>query len=258
MAAPDRGWPWRAFAAELVGVAVLLACGLSVVILMFGDGSPFPNLLPDVGMRRLVTGFLFGCVGGSIALSAIGRVSGAHINPVVTMGFWLVGRLESRVAAGYVVAQVAGAIVGCVPLLAWGSMGRSVAFGASLPGAGYATRMVVLGEVLTTFGLVTVLCVFLSFRELRRFTPFTMAPLYSVMSYLEAAISGTSTNPARSVGPAVVSGQWQGWWIYWLGPITGAVLALVVCVRLMRRVEVAKLYHFDVDPEGVLRHRKHR
>jgi aquaporin Z len=253
---PD--WPWRLFAAEFAGVALLLLLGLSLVIVMFGSGSPIATIVEDEGVRRLVTGFLFGTIGTAIALSPIGNVSGAHVNPVVTMGFWIVGKLESRIAVGYVVAQLAGGIVGCLPLLAWGAMGRSVAFGASLPGPGYATQTVLAGEVMTTFGLLSVLCVFLAFRELRRFTPFTIPLLYSVMSYLEGAISGTSTNPARSLGPALLSGQWEGWWIYWLGPVAGALLALAVCSRLLARIQVAKLYHFDTDPEGVFRRRRLR
>ena len=66
------------------------------------------------------------------------RESGAHINPVVTLGFWLMGKLDSRIALCYVAAQLAGATVGSLPLLGWGAMGRSVAFGATLPGEGYS------------------------------------------------------------------------------------------------------------------------
>lgn len=245
--------PWPLFASELVGTAVLVLLGLSLVIVMFGNGSPMLRLVPSEGTRRLLTGFLFGTVGGSIALSPVGKVSGAHINPAVTFGFFLVGRLEVRVALGYVAAQLLGAVIGGVPLLVWGGMGRSVAFGATLPGAGYGTATVLMGEVVTTFGLVAGLCVFLGIKELRRFTPALMPFLYAVMVFLEAPISGTSTNPARTFGPAVVSGQWQGWWIYWVGPAVGTIAAIVACSFLRLRIEVAKLYHFDRDPGGVFR-----
>jgi aquaporin Z len=65
------------------------------------------------------------------------------------------------------------------------------------------------------------------------------------MVWAEAPLSGTSTNPARSLGPSVISGQWQGWWIYWIGPIVGMLLAVLACSFLAKRIEVAKLYHFD-------------
>jgi len=58
-------------------------------------------------------------------------------------------------------------------------------------------------------------------------------------------LSGTSTNPARSLGPAVISGEWQGWWIYWAGPLIGMFAAVLVFSFLAKRIEVAKLYHFE-------------
>ncbi|HVQ16180.1 MAG TPA: aquaporin, partial [Vicinamibacterales bacterium] len=162
------------YLSEAAGTALLVLGGLSVVIFMFGTGSAMERLLPSVVLRRIITGFLFGCVGGSIALSRVGSVSGAHINPAVTLGFWLMQKLDTRTAIGYVVAQLGGAALGALPLLAWGAMGRSVDFGATVPGEGYMTTDALLGEVVTTFALVTGLCIFIGFRELRRFTPFLM------------------------------------------------------------------------------------
>jgi aquaporin Z len=253
MGAPDQPVPWPLFLSEAIGTAVLLLVGLSLVIVMFGAGSPAASIVPNEAVRRLITGFLFGTTGALIALSPVGRESGAHINPVVTLGFCLMGRLDATTAAGYVVAQLVGATAGALPLLAWGSMGRSVMFGATLPGQGYATWTVVMGEAITTFTMVTLLCLFLGFRRLRRYTPAIFPPLYAVMSCLEAPISGTSTNPARSFGPAIVSGAWQGWWIYWVGPLVGLLAATLACNALAKRIEVAKLYHFDSDRHGLLR-----
>lgn len=250
---PDRPLWQSLLLCELVGTGLLVLVGLSLVIVMFGAGSPLASLIPDEGSRRLITGFLFGSTGAAIALSPVGRVSGAHINPVVSLGFWLMGKLDLRLALGYVAAQLLGAVLGAVPLLAWGPMGRSVAFGATAPGGGYSTEVALLGEVVTTFVMVALLCVFLGLRQLRRFTPALFPPLYAVMVFLESPISGTSTNPARSLGPAVVSGTWQAWWIYWLGPLLGMVAAIAVCSALADRIEVAKLYHFDSDRGGLLR-----
>ena len=254
----DGFLPRQVFLAELVGTALLVLVGLSLVILMFGEGSPIPGVLPDEGWRRFITGFLFGTTGASIALSPIGERSGAHINPIVTLAFRLMGKIDLRTALGYVVAQLAGAVLGSLPLLAWGSMGRSVAFGATLPGPGYSTQTVLLGEVITTFAMVTLLAVFLGFRRLRPFTPALFPFLYAVMVYAESPISGTSTNPARSLGPAIVSGQWGGWWIYWAGPIAGSVAACLVCSALARRITVAKLYHFDSDRDRLFRRTSHQ
>jgi aquaporin Z len=163
------------------------------------------------------------------------------------VGFWLMHKLDARAAFGYVIAQLLGAAAGALPLLAWDSMGRSVSFGATLPGRDYSTAAVVMGEAVTTFGLIATLCIFLGIRHLRPYTPFVIPFLYAVMVPLEAHISGTSTNPARSFGPAIISGRWDGWWIYWVGPILGTLAAILVCTSLTKRIEVAKLYHFEND-----------
>ena len=191
----------RLFFSEVIGTAVIVLGGLSVVIVMHGEGSPMPGLIPNDTWRSALTGLLFGCIGGGIALSAVGKESGAHINPAVTVGFWLWRKLDARAAIGYIVAQLVGAALGSLPLLAWGAMGRSVAFGATIPGEGYTTTTVLMGEAVTTFALVVTLCVFLGFRHLRGYTPFTMPLLYAVMVPLEAHISGTRRTPRAHSGP---------------------------------------------------------
>ena len=243
----------RVFLSELVGTALLLLVGLSLVILMFGTGTPMARLFPSEGLRRLITGFLFGTTGASIALSPVGKVSGAHINPAVTLGFRLMGKLDLKTTLVYIGAQLVGAVVGSLPLLLWGAMGKSVAFGATLPGSDTTLSTAFLGEVITTFAMVALLAVFLGFRHLRPFTPGIFPPLYAIMVWAESPISGTSTNPARSLGPAIISGEWQGWWIYWAGPLFGMLLAVLACSFLAKRIEVAKLYYFDSDRDRLAR-----
>jgi aquaporin Z len=249
----NRNTPWALFVSELVGTALLVLAGLSLVILMFGTGTPMARLIPSEGLRSLITGFLFGTTGASIALSPVGKVSGAHINPAVTLAFRLMGKLDLRTTLVYIVAQLVGAVVGSLPLLLWGSMGTSVAFGATLPGSGYSLSTALLGEVITTFAMVALLIVFLGFRSIRPFTPAIFPPLYAIMVWVESPISGTSTNPARSFGPSVISGQWEGWWIYWIGPLAGMLLAVLACSFLAKRIEVAKLYYFDSDHDRLFR-----
>jgi aquaporin Z len=243
----------RLVLSELIGTAVLVLVGLSLVILMFGAGTPMARLVPDEGVRRLITGFLFGTTGACIALSPVGKVSGAHINPAVTLAFRLMGKLDLPTTLGYVGAQLVGAVAGSLPLLLWGAMGESVAFGATLPGPGIPVSKALFGEVVTTLAMVTLLAVFLGFRTIRPFTPALFPPLYALMVWAEASVSGTSTNPARSLGPAVVSGQWTGHWIYWVGPIAGMLAAVLACSFLAKRIEVAKLYHFDSDRDRLFR-----
>jgi aquaporin Z len=245
-----------AFFSEFIGTALLIAVGLSFVILNFGNSSPIVRLIPDAGLRRLITGFLFGSTGALIALSPLGKSSGAHINPVVTLAFWLKKKMKPGHAAGYVIAQFAGAGLGALPLLLWGNIGGSVDFGATIPGKEYGAWLAALGEFGSTLALIVLLFAFLGHKRLRSYTPLIFPILYAILVYLEAPLSGTSTNPARSFGPSLISGDWQDWWVYWIGPISGAVIGIGIHAYSWLNkleVEVAKIYHFDHDPHGIFK-----
>ena len=213
------------YLSECIGTALLVAIGLSIVIFNNGDGSPVRSLIPDPGARRALTGFLFGVTGCCITLSSVGRISGAHINPIVSFAFRLRKRMFTAHFLGYVVAQLTGSVLGAFPLLLWGRQGASVGYGNTVPLAGQLPAAFI-GETITSFMLVAGIFFFSGHRKLRRFTPFLMPPLYCVMVFAEGALSGTSTNPARTLGPAVVSRTWTAWWLYWLAPLAGAILAV--------------------------------
>ena len=246
--------PWTLFASEFIGTALLVLVGLSFVILDFGKNSFMISLIPNEGIRRLTTGFLFGSTGALIAVSWIGKESGAHINPVVTLAFWSQGKIASSHAAGYILFQLLGGIIGALPLYWWGKTGSSIYYGATFPGDGYSVWAALSGEFLTTFTMVLLLFLFVGSKKLRNFTPLIFPVLYAIMVFIEAPISGTSTNPARTLGPSVISAYWSGWWIYWIGPVTGALAAAKVYNLSMFKkfeIEVAKLYHFEHDRFGV-------
>jgi len=254
MTANKRATHWRVFGAELIGTALLIGVGLSIVILDFGQGGVLVRIVPSEAWRRLITGFLFGCTGAAITISPLGKASGAHLNPVVTLAFLLMRRLRARHAAGYVVVQLIGAVLGAAPLLAWGAMGRSVAYGATLPSPVFGEGWALLGEIGGTFIMVFCLFELLRHRATKPFAPALFPPLYAIMVWLEAPLSGASTNPARSFGPALISGDWRGGWIYWIGPIVGALLAIAAHRAPMWRrsaIGVAKVHHFGHQPSAV-------
>lgn len=250
-------WHPRLYLAELVGTGLMVSAGVSVVILMFGQGGRASLLLPDEGVRRLVTGFLFGLVGAFVTVSPVGRVSGAHINPAVSLAFYAEGKLAARDTVGYILAQLTGGLLCIGPLGAWGAFGRSVQFGATVPRAGAPTWIALLGEIAVTYALVTLIFVMGSHRRMRAFTPWSIAPLFSIMVWLEAPLSGTSANPARSLAPAILSGTVSDLWIYFVGPALGALLAVGV-LRLeiagAHHPPLARVGHFTVDaaspPDG--------
>lgn len=235
---------------EFIGTALLVGVGLSIVIFDLGRGSPMATVLPSDAARRALTGALFGGTGMSIAFSPVGRVSGAHINPVVSIAFWAERVLPSKALVAFVASQLLGAVVGAAPLLAWGHMGRSIAYGATSPGPA-GTSVAFLGEVITTFLLIFFLFSFVGHRSLRRYTPGIFPPLYCVMVWLEAPWSGTSTNPARSLGPDVIALASHSYWLYWAAPVVGTFLAIAMrrVVPIVRdlKIDIAKVAHFEDD-----------
>lgn len=235
----------KAYLSEFVGTALLVLVGLSVVIFINGKGSTIIKLIPDAGTRRAISGFLFGTTGCLITISPVGKISGAHINPVVSIAFWLRKNMQFKNMLGFILAQMTGAALGCLPLLFWGDEGKSMDFGATIPAPLHAAF---IGEIWTTFVLIAVIIYFTSHDTIKNFTPFMMPIIYCIMVFAEAPVSGTSTNPARSFGPAVVSNIWSGYWLYWVAPVLGMLLAVLLFnVGWLKHLksDVAKLYHFE-------------
>jgi aquaporin Z len=237
----------RMYASELLGTALLVFLGLSIVIALWGRGAPLASLSIPADARRLLNGFLFGSVGAAIAYSPIGKMSGAHINPAMTFAFWLEGKLRWRDASFYVVAQLLGAAVGAAALLVWGSVGASDKWGASVPDRLAPVWLPIVGETVCTFLLVLLIFVFAAHKRTQPFTPLVNPPLFAILTWLEAPLSGASANPARSFGPELVGWLWPGWWVYWIGPCLGAGLAVYILrFHLFRhlRPSEARLCHF--------------
>lgn len=239
---------WRLYVAECIGTALLVFVGLSAVIYDFGPGSPVAAALPSPFARRLLTGALFGGTGALVALSPLGRISGAHLDPVLSWAFWLTGSLRAGDAAAYTLAQFVGALLGAAPLpLAWGHFGASVLYGATLPGVHWGLWPAVAGETVATFALVGGILYFVGHPRLRPYTPALIPPLVALLVACEAPVSGTSMNPARSLGPALVAGTLHAVWVYFLGPALGAAAAALALVR-PSGVHVAKIAHHAHDP----------
>jgi aquaporin Z len=235
------------YASELVGTGLLVFFGLSIVIALWGQGGPLASLPIPADARRLLNGFLFGTVGAIIAFSPIGKMSGAHINPAMTFAFWLEGNLRWRDASFYVLAQLIGAALGATALMIWGPVGASDQWGASVPDRLVPMWLPIAGETLCTFLLVLLIFIFAAHKSTQRYTPLVNPPLFAVLTWLEAPLSGASANPARSFGPELVAWLWQSWWVYWIGPCLGAGLAVAVLrLHLFRRhrPSEARICHF--------------
>lgn len=223
---------WSLYVAEFLGTALLLIGGLSGVILIVSPASPLAALALPGSLARAVAGALFGLTGTLVTISAVGRHSGAHLNPAMTLAFLVRGKISPSHAGLYVVSQCLGAIAGSLVVLAWGPLGKPLTYGVTTPAHGLNPVVAVVLEAVCTVVLVGTVFVFLGHPHLRRLTPWTMSPMYAAMVSVEAPWTGTSTNPARSLGPAVATGTWIGFWIYLVGPVLGALLGVLVAWAL--------------------------
>lgn len=243
--APKRGWHWPEWLCEFSGTAILLLGGLSAVCLDFGNHSPVARVVPGHSARLLITGLLFAGSGSLVAVSPLGRRSGAHLNPCVTLAFWRRGHVHLHDLFGYVLAQFAGAFAGTALVdWLWGSQARSVNLGTTQPQQGLAPMTAAGIEALMTAVMVFVILAMVSHPRSARFTPLAVWVVVTVLVWQGAPWTGTSLNPPRSFAPAVLVDDYQSLWVYFVGPVAGA-LAAVQIFDLIPGMETltAKLFH---------------
>ena len=162
----------------------------------------------------------------------MGAVSGAHLNPVVSIAFALRGDFSWRRVPGYVLAQLIGAALAALFLLA--VFGNVEHLGATLPGPGYHAWQAFVLEIALTGGLVSVILGTSSqAQNLGSVGALGVGGYIALAGLWAAPVSGTSMNPARSFGPALVSGDWGSYWVYVAGPLIGAIIA-VGCAVILR------------------------
>lgn len=155
----------------------------------------------------------------------MGAVSGAHLNPVVSIAFALRGDFPWRRLPGYVLTQLLGAGLACLFLYA--VFGNVEHLGATLPGPGYADWQALLMEIVLTGILVSVILGTASgAQNLGAIAALGVGGYIALAGLWSAPVSGTSMNPARSFGPAIVSGDFNSFWVYVLGPLIGGLLAV--------------------------------
>jgi aquaporin Z len=235
---------WREWSAELAGTALLLIGGLSAVTLDFGAHSRVAPLVPSHSLRLLLTGALFAGTGALIAISPLGRVSGAHLNPAVSLAFWISRKMHDHDVVAYVIAQCMGGVLGAgMVRLVW-SDSASVGFGVTRPGPGIVPGAAAAIEAGMTAVLVLTILLFVSRMRTARWTPLAVWLVVTVLVWQGAPLTGTSLNPARSLGPAAVAMNLQNLWVYLVGPPAGALAAaLLVMSRTRLRPVTAKLFH---------------
>jgi MIP family channel proteins len=221
--------------AELVGTFVLVYAGTAVAV-----GAILARPTAGPPYDSLAVALAFGLALAAV-VAALGHVSGAHVNPAVTLGMASTGKFPWRYAPHYIAAQLVGAVLGA--LATWVTFGgagaRSEAkLAATYPAQGVGDLQAFVVEVLITFILVfVVMAVATDRRAPAAIAPIAVGFALAVGVFIAGPVTGGSLNPARSLGPMIVAGDLSSVWLYVLGPIVGGVLAALLYERTMAQTQ---------------------
>jgi MIP family channel proteins len=221
----------RAVTAEAAGTFVLVLAITSAAVAASLSrpvaGPPYGSLaVPVAGGLAL-----------AVAVAGLGHISGAHLNPAVTLGLAVNRRFPWAYVPGYVVAQFAGAIAAAA--VTWGLYGdqaRSIArLAAPVPAAGVSAGRVLAAEAVVTFVLVlVVVAVATDSRVPRGIAAVAIGAALGVAIVISGPVSGAGVNPARAIGPMILAGQFADWWAYLVAPVAGGVVAVALYDRFLR------------------------
>ena len=216
----DPSQEWRRLFSELLGTFML-------VLVAAGGG-----ILHGKGQISLTAAVVAPGLMVMAIILFMGAISGAHLNPAVSLAFALRRDFPWKRLPGYVLAQLIGATLACLFLYA--VFGNSQHLGATLPGSGYAGWQALLMEVVLTAVLVSVILGTASAAQnVGRVAALGVGGYIALAGLWSAPVSGTSMNPVRSFGPALVSGDFSSYWVYVLGPLAGACVG-VACAYVLR------------------------
>ena len=243
------------YASEFAGTAFLVFWVVGIVSFLFGTTSPAPGWIPPSALRLLLAGLFLGGMGWLVALSPPGRLSGGHINPAVSLGFWLLGKMHRRDLVGYIGGQLLGASLGAwLGSRTFGPLAREVHDATLRPQVGRVEAFLL--ELAATFVLTMVIYTCVSHERLMRWTPGAAMLMSGVLVCLDGNLSGAGMNPARWFGPAYAADYWQNVAVYVVGPILGALLAAALRRWLPFRHPIphtGKLFH-DARFRSLFRH----
>jgi MIP family channel proteins len=196
--------------------------GIAAFALVFaGCGAIVTDSVNHGALGTVGVALVFGLV-IMVMVYATGHLSGAHINPAVTIAFTLTRHFPAREAVAYVCAQVAGAIAAALALLAvWSD--KPAHLGATLPSVATGSALV-YEMLLTAFLMFVIMAVATDTRAVGAAAAIAIGGTVGLDALFGGPVTGASMNPARSLGPALVAGEWHDLWIYLVGPIAGAAL----------------------------------
>lgn len=226
---------WQRALAEFIGTFALIFIGVLAIVAAGASGAPVEGAgLVNVALAH---GLVI-----AVMVAALSAVSGGHFNPAITLGFVVTGRMDVGKGVVYWLAQIVGAVVAALVLAAMigaGTVGDGTPALAETvtPGLGIGL------EAITTFFLVLVVFgTAVDERAPKSLFPFAIGLTIALDIMAIGPLTGGAVNPARSFGPALVSGAWDNQLVYWVGPLLGGALAgLVMHFLLMERVQAPRV-----------------
>ena len=214
---------WRSTFAEFIATLLFVFLGAGSVIVSGG----LPN--GDLAPARLVAIALAHGLAIAFLVYATANISGGHINPAVTFAALLTKKISAARGLMYVAAQLGGAVVGALLLLATIPDAADTNLGAHALGPDVTISMGLVMEIVLTFALVFVIfATAVDPSGMGNLAPLAIGLAVLVDHLVAVPITGASMNPARSFGPALVAGEWSDQWIYWVAPLVGGAIAGVV------------------------------
>lgn len=243
-------WPEYLIEAASLGIFLMLAAGFTV--LLEHPASPVRQSIDNAVARRSLMGLAMGITAMAIIYSPMGQRSGAHINPAATLMFYRLGRVHAVDAVGYMAAQFAGGMLGILvaaTLLSPWVAAPTVHFAATVPGV-WGSLPALAAEAVMTFVLMTIVLHVANRPRWSRYAGVATGALVAIYITVEAPVSGMSLNAARTLGPALLAGEVDSLWIYFVGPTIGMLMAaeLYVRTRGLGRVFCAKFHHGATTP----------
>lgn len=205
----------RKYTAELLGTFVLVFCGTGAMVIDQQTGGAVSHVGVSITWGLVVMSMIY----------TIGDISGCHINPAVSIAFTIAGRFKAQLLPGYILSQLIGAILASLTLRFL--FPASPLLGATMP-AGSEIQSFILELLLAFFLMLVIMNVAHGSKEQGQMAGIAIGAVVGLEAMFAGPICSASMNPARSIGPAIISGHLEHLWLYVIAPIAGTALAIPV------------------------------
>lgn len=203
----------RNYVAELIGTFALVFCGTGAIVINQQSGGAITHVGIAITFGLIVMSMIY----------SLGNISGAHLNPAVSIAFTVAGRFSAKQLPGYILSQLFGAILASLTLKFL--FPTNELLGATMP-AGTEMQSFVLELILTFFLMLVIVNVATGSKEQGMFAGLAIGSIVALEAMFAGPVCGASMNPVRSIAPAFASGHMEHLWIYIAAPIAGAAMAI--------------------------------